>query len=147
MPVGTSYSIKNVSLSLLGAIVDLDLGVGCGSNIPDRSGRYHGVVNGTLWYHYVPRCPVPMTTPPGEITINGLRRYVQRGVALVNTGVQITHGLGTRDVTVMCYQDDSSMAGIPAKIEMGLTIETVNAVKIWPQVFPIGATATVVIVG
>jgi hypothetical protein len=142
LPVGAAYSVKDPTLYQAGAVVDLDLGIGCGTAIPDRSGRYHGALAGTTWSHYIPRCPVDMTSGSGFVSY-GLRRYVQRLVN-ISAAVTITHNLNTKDVTVQCWQDDLAA---PGKFEVGVTVESFNTVKIWPNQIPVGATATVVIVG
>jgi len=143
VPVGTSYAIKNFNMFQIGAIVDLDLGVGCGSVAPDKSGRYHGAINGTTWHHLEPSCPALLPSGGGFLSY-GVRRYVQRSVTLATPSVTITHSLGTKDVTVQLWQDDLSA---PAKIEVGITADTLDTVKIWPNVFPSGAKATVVVIG
>jgi hypothetical protein len=146
LTVGTSYGIKNPRVYQQGAIVDLNLGIGCGSVIPDFSGRYHGSVVGTTWTHYIPTCPVGITSGNGEVS-TGLRRFVQRLVAL-SAAQTITHNLGTRDVEVQCWQDGPAPFNtVPAKIEVGITVESTSAVKIWPNVVPASATATVIVVG
>jgi len=139
---GSSLYLKNIILTRLGALVDLDLAIGCGSAIPDLSGRYHGAINGTTWYHLIPTCPIGLPSGGGEVSY-GLRRFVQKGVALTAATI-ITHNLGTKYVEVQCWQDDIA---IPAKIELGVTVESDNTIKIWPTIIPVGAKATVIVVG
>jgi hypothetical protein len=142
LAVGSSYAVKGITINVLGAILSWDFGIGCGSSIPDASGRYHGTITGSTWHHLLPTCPVGMTSGVGEVSYN-LRRFVQKGVALTAATI-ITHNLGTKYVEVQCWQDDIA---IPAKIELGVTAETDNTIKIWPTVIPVGAKATVIVVG
>jgi hypothetical protein len=67
VPSGTTFYLKSVISSRAGAIADWNLGVGCGSVIPDRSGRYHGTINpptGGTWSHLISTCPMEAPSGP-----------------------------------------------------------------------------------
>jgi len=83
-------------------VQDLDLGVGCGTAIPDRSGRYHGTLSGTTWSHYIGTCPTELPSGSGTVS-RGLRRYTQTISAKDGDTVTVTHGLGTTNLTVAVW--------------------------------------------
>ena len=117
IPVGAVYSVKDPTLYQVGAVVDLDLGIGCGSAFPDRSGRYHGAATGTTWTHYLPNCPVEMPSGSGTVS-RGLRRYVQTIQAKDGDTVTVTHGLSTSNLTVSVWNatGQSVFAAVQRKV-------------------------------
>jgi hypothetical protein len=98
-PAGTAYSLKALRVFQVGAIVHLDLGIGCGNVIPDLSGRYHGNLVGSNWSHYISTCPAEVTQGPGTVAF-GLRRFTQTISAKDGDTVTVTHNLGTMNLTV-----------------------------------------------
>jgi len=63
---GNSFYVKNVTISRAGAILDADLSVGVGYQVPDHSSnKYHGVVSatGTAWTRSNQRGQILWTTP------------------------------------------------------------------------------------
>jgi len=115
---GTTYAIKTVDISVVGAIVDLDLGVGCGTAIPDRSGRYHGTLSGTTWSHYIGTCPTELPSGSGTVS-RGLRRYTQTITAKDNDLVTITHGLGTSNLVIAVWNAAGETVQVAARRKTG----------------------------
>jgi hypothetical protein len=123
----------------LGALVDLDLAIGVGSVVPDRSARFPGTLNGTLWFHAVPK---PSSNGPGIWT--NLRKYVLRGLSLVSAGTPvITHGLGTTDVVVQIWRSDTAT---PELVQSAILAASVNTVQLHLGIVPAGAVGTVVVI-
>jgi len=116
--VGTTYSFKDPKILRAGALLDLDLGVGCGSAFPDRSGRYHGAAAGTGWTHYIATCPTEIPSGSGTLS-RGLRRYTQSIAAKDNDLVTVTHGLSTANLTVTVWDAAGEMVHAPARRKTG----------------------------
>jgi hypothetical protein len=123
----------------VGALVDLDLAIGVGSVVPDRSARFPGTLNGTLWFHTVPK---PSSNGPGIWT--NLRKYVLRGLSLVSLGTPvITHGLGTTDVVVQVWRSDTAT---PELVQTAILAASVNTVTLHLGIVPAGAVGTVIVI-
>lgn len=140
------WLIDDVTLQQVGCIADMDFSIGFGSTVPDRSGRYNGAMTGT-YDHLVSKTPLTLASGAGFLT-TGVRRYVQRSITLTaQTQVAIAHNLGTKDIAVQVWQDDLPNFANPAKIEVGVQVDSVNQVTLFPATIPTGAKATVVVIG
>jgi hypothetical protein len=104
---------NNFVVTQTGAIVDLDLSIGVGSVIPDRSmtivapissNRYPGTLNGS-WIHTLPRA-----SGSADGTYDGTRKVVKSITAWDNQQINVAHGLGTTAVQVFAWHATTHQA-------------------------------------
>jgi len=100
------WLIDDVTVQQVGAIAEMDFSVGCGSVIPDRSGRYPGTLTPAqptaAWDHAISTCPLEVASGSGTIA-RGLRRFTQTISAKDGDLVTVTHSLGTQNLTVAVW--------------------------------------------
>lgn len=110
---GATFRVKDLTVVQLGALVDLDLSVGQGSIVPDRSGRYHGTLNGSNFYHTLPRLG-----GSGDGTYFGVRKVVKTIAAKDNDSIDVTHSLGTTALQVQVWNANNQ------RIDVGVVRKT-----------------------
>jgi hypothetical protein len=143
-----TLDVDSLTMQQTGCIVDLDFGVGCGSFAIDRSGRYHAPLLGT-WTHVIGKCPLALTL--GNVTTQmGLRKYVVRQTTITDGGtVVVTHNLGTRDVAVTTYRDDTVGDATPPEVFAApWQCTNDNMIQVFFGKVPAGSPkATIVVIG
>src|SRR4030095_13564783 len=138
---GTRMYLKNYKMTQVGCILDLDFGVGCGTVIPDRSGRYHADLSGA-YTHGLGKCSTSGTpvnplvaTDPWEKTTGG--GYTYRNLRMVvvmrtfNNGdiKDITHKLGVDSHLSVDFWEVPP-TGPKIKMELGVQAKDADTITV-----------------
>src|SRR4030095_9467438 len=138
---GTRMYLKNYRMTQVGCILDLDFGVGCGTVIPDRSGRYHADLSGA-YTHGLGKCSTAGTpvnplvssdpwdkTTGGGYTYRNLRKVVVLRTFAAGATLDITHNLNVDSHLSVDFWEVPP-TGPNIKLELGVQTKTADVITV-----------------
>jgi hypothetical protein len=148
-PNGTDpFYIRDVLMTQVGAIVDLDFGEIIAGQVRDWSTRYNATLFGSFEVIRPRYTPVSVTDPGGGITTIGLRRYVKGVTASDDSTHTITHNfnLAGFGLMVAAWEDASGLGIVTGKKRIDANTVQITLNKIGAP-SPATKALTVVITG
>ena len=139
--------LKSIKFYAAGCVVDVNFGFGCGSVLPDRSGKYPTTLTGAGWTHHLSTCPVIVPKGPGTIQY-GIKKYVEILAAVAqSTDKTITHDLGTEAVTVEVWNGATPRQKIEVGVQKVASFETTQLIVSFGAFGPTPQNMMVVVTG
>ena len=150
-PVGTKMYLKDVVVTQIGCLADLDFGQVLSGSVRDWSGRYAAVLNtspANQWEVLHPQYGV-MVSGDGEVT-TGLRRYSETISVLDNGVATVNHNLDSKNLVVSIWNATGQSVQAAVQRKTGTEILEKNTLELGFALIgapTIPVTLTVVVVG